>query len=159
MVLAESLASVKPYFSSASVPKIPLPPDVVIIATRFPDIETLLAKILPASSKCSTSSTRTAPEELIAASITRSSVARAPVCDAAASAPAADLPDFNIAVGFFAAISRSAVTSARDSAYINIASTFLSSAKDAATSSAVTSASLPVVTTNPIGKLLSTASE
>jgi hypothetical protein len=87
------------------VPKIPLPPDVVIIATRLPVIETLLAKILPASSRCSTSSTRTAPDEFIAASITRSSVASAPVCEAAASAPATDLPDFKIAVGFLLAIS------------------------------------------------------
>ena len=141
------------------MPRIPLPPDVVIIATRLPVIETLLAKILPASSRCSTSSTRTAPDELIAASITRSSVASAPVCEAAASAPAADLPDFKIAVGFLPAISRSAVMSARDSAYIKIASTFLSSARVAATSKAVTSASFPVVTTNPIGRLRSTASE
>ena len=86
-------------------------------------------------------------------------MASAPVCDAAASAPAADRPDFKIAVGFFLAISRSAVTSARDSAYIKIASTLLSSANVAPTSKAVTSASFPVVTTKPIGKLLSTASE
>ncbi|CAB4693731.1 unannotated protein [freshwater metagenome] len=130
-----------------------------MIATLLPVIFVLLAKILPASKRCSTSSTRTAPLALIAASITRSSVASAPVCEAAACAPATDRPDFKTAVGFAEAILASADTSARDSAYIKIASTLVSVANSIATSSAVTSASFPVVTTTPIGKLRSTARE
>ena len=72
-------ASSRPCASRASVAKIPLPPEVVIIATLFPSDFTPDAKIKPASNSCSTSSTRTAPVALIAASIIRSSVASAPV--------------------------------------------------------------------------------
>lgn len=79
MVLSDSFANLRPNFSIASVPRIPLPPEVVRIATLGPFIFNSVVNTLPASSNCSTSSTRMAPEFLMAASITRSSVANAPV--------------------------------------------------------------------------------
>ncbi|CAB5065635.1 unannotated protein [freshwater metagenome] len=88
MVLGSNSASSSPHASSASVPRIPLPPEVVIIATRFPINFVPVVKTAPASSNSSTLFTRTAPVALIAASTTRSPVASAPVCDAAALAPA-----------------------------------------------------------------------
>ena len=97
------------------MPRIPLPPDVVRIATLDPGIDILAEKMLPASKRCSTSSTRTAPAATIAASITRSSVASAPVCEAAACAPAADLPLFKIAVGLVAQTFCNRVKSENDS--------------------------------------------
>ncbi len=86
-----------------------------MIATRLPVNFVPVVKTAPASRSSSTLFTRTAPVAFIAASTTRSPVASAPVCEAAASAPASERPAFKIAVGFFDAISRNCSTSVKPS--------------------------------------------
>ncbi|CAB4872590.1 unannotated protein [freshwater metagenome] len=94
-----------------------------------------------------------------AESTTLSADASAPVCEAAAFAPASLRPALTTAIGFIAAALASALMSLSDSMYISTASTEGSSTNCAATSTAVISASLPVVTAIPIGTPRSSPNE
>ena len=151
MVAASSSASCIRQASIASAAKIPLPPEVVTIPIRFPSMRAPVANSAPASSNASISATRAMPACRSAESTTLSADASAPVCEAAAFAPASLRPAFTTAIGFTAAALASALMSPNDSMYISTASIDGSSTSLAATSTAVTSASLPVVTAMPIG--------
>ena len=134
----------------------PLPPDVVITPTptRGSEGDARRAPVAinaPASRRWSIVATLATPTRVSAASTTSSPEVSAPVCDAAARAPASLLPAFTATVGTAADALARAAKSVTDSRYNKRPETWSSYASAAATSSAVTSASLPVVTAMPTG--------